>query len=522
MFTGEYRHAVDGKGRIAVPARFRGQLADGAVVARWLDSCLAIFPMTAWGELAATCREPADDRSQRPAAAAPAVQRGASRPSSTGRVASSSRRACASSPASRPRRWCWGPATTRRSGRRPAGPTTAGASTTPTRSPARSPGWGSDVAPHALPGSARDPQPTRGGEMELGHLPVMPDEVLGTLAPAPGSLQIDATVGGGGHTERILEAANPDGRVLGLDADQAAIDRVAKRLAAVRRPARPAPGELPRAGDGRARGGLRGRRRRAVRPRPVVVPARRPRAGLRLPHRRPARHALRHDARRAGLGAARDPRRRRARRAVPRATARSRPRGRSRRRSSRPARRRRSRPRRTSRQLDRDASRPATRASDAASTRPPACSRRCGSRSTRSSTRFAEGLAAAVDLLRPGGRLVVLSYHSLEDRIVKRFFAAERRGCTCPPEAPVCVCGHAPRLRLVTRPSMTPDPGRGRRQPPSPERAPACRRAARRLSGPTPSTDEEPTPSPRRPVTADPVDRHPARCRPPAYGGGVP
>ena len=52
MFTGEYRHAVDGKGRIAVPARFRGQLADGAVVARWLDSCLAIFPMTAWGELA--------------------------------------------------------------------------------------------------------------------------------------------------------------------------------------------------------------------------------------------------------------------------------------------------------------------------------------------------------------------------------------------------------------------------------------------------------------------------------------
>ena len=53
MFTGEYRHAVDGKGRIAVPARFRGQLADGAVVARWLDSCLAIFPMTAWGELAA-------------------------------------------------------------------------------------------------------------------------------------------------------------------------------------------------------------------------------------------------------------------------------------------------------------------------------------------------------------------------------------------------------------------------------------------------------------------------------------
>ena len=63
------------------------------------------------------------------------------------------------------------------------------------------------------------------------HQPVMAEEVVTMLAPAPGSLQIDATLGGGGHTERILEATDPDGRLLGLDADGAAIARVRERLA---------------------------------------------------------------------------------------------------------------------------------------------------------------------------------------------------------------------------------------------------------------------------------------------------
>ncbi|HSK52246.1 MAG TPA: 16S rRNA (cytosine(1402)-N(4))-methyltransferase RsmH, partial [Clostridia bacterium] len=66
--------------------------------------------------------------------------------------------------------------------------------------------------------------------MKEGHLPVLAEEVLEMLAPAPGSLQIDATLGGGGHTERILEATSPDGRLLGLDADGAAIARVEDRL----------------------------------------------------------------------------------------------------------------------------------------------------------------------------------------------------------------------------------------------------------------------------------------------------
>ncbi|HET9756749.1 MAG TPA: 16S rRNA (cytosine(1402)-N(4))-methyltransferase RsmH, partial [Candidatus Limnocylindrales bacterium] len=66
--------------------------------------------------------------------------------------------------------------------------------------------------------------------MEVGHIPVLAEEVMSMLAPAPGSLQIDATLGGGGHTERILEATDPDGRLLGLDADGAAIARVDGRL----------------------------------------------------------------------------------------------------------------------------------------------------------------------------------------------------------------------------------------------------------------------------------------------------
>jgi len=313
--------------------------------------------------------------------------------------------------------------------------------------------------------------------MEHGHLPVMPDEVLGTLAPAPGSLQIDATVGGGGHTERILEAASPDGRVLGLDADDAAIERVARRLARfgdrlVLRQAnfRELATVAPEAGFAAVDGALfdlglssfqladaeRGFGFRTGGPLDMRfdtsrgVPASELLATLDADELAALfrRYGEEPGAWRIAKAIVEE------RRTTPVDTAEALAALVERVAPGDPRRRRRIHP--------------ATRVFQALRIAV-----------NEELDALGEGLAAAVDLLRPGGRLVVLSYHSLEDRIVKRFLAAERRGCTCPPDAPVCVCGRSPRLRLVTRPSMTPTAEEIDRNP----RARSARlRAAERLA----------------------------------------
>ncbi len=287
------------------------------------------------------------------------------------------------------------------------------------------------------------------------HLPVLAEDVVTMLAPAPGSLQIDATVGGGGHTERILEAANPDGRVLGLDADTAAIARVearlrprfGDRLVLRRADFRDLAAVAPEAGFTSVDGCLfdlglssfqladssRGFGIRTGGPLDMRFD---PSRGV------PASELL--ETLDAGELAAlfrrfgEEPSAGRFARAIVDA--------------------RRAAPLRTAEQLAWLVERVAPR-------HPP------GRRRIHPATRVFQalriavnreldaleaGLQAALELLRPGGRLVVLSYHSLEDRIVKRFFAAERRGCICPPVAPVCVCGRAPRLRLVTPRGITP------------------------------------------------------------------
>jgi 16S rRNA (cytosine1402-N4)-methyltransferase len=286
--------------------------------------------------------------------------------------------------------------------------------------------------------------------MEEGHLPVLAEEVISMLQPASGSFHIDATVGGGGHTERILEATNPDGRLLGLDADGAAVARVGRRLARfgdrlVLRQAnfRDLGVVAPAAGFGAVDGLLfdlglssfqladadRGFGIRTGGPLDMRFDATR---GV------PASELL------ATLDAAEltalfrrygeEPFAPRIARAIVKA--------------------RRTSPIATAEEL-------ATLIERVA----PAPPR--GRRRVHPATRVFQALriavnaeldaleaalAAAMDVLRPGGRLVVLSYHSLEDRIVKRFIAAERKGCVCPPELPVCVCGRQPRLRPVGKP----------------------------------------------------------------------
>jgi 16S rRNA (cytosine1402-N4)-methyltransferase len=292
--------------------------------------------------------------------------------------------------------------------------------------------------------------------LEQGHRPVMVEEVMQTLSPLPGQLQIDATLGGGGHAVRILEANAPDGRLLGLDADQAAIARCVDRLAAYGERVTLRQANFEQLAEVAAAAGVdavdgilfdlglssyqladdeRGFSFRS----PGALDLRfDPRQG------RPASELLAESDESELTRILRDYGEEPQARRIARAVVEQRPR----------------RPIRTASEL-----------ADLVERVAPAP--RSGRRRIHPATRTFQALRiavnrelevlplaleAAVGLLRPGGRLAVLAYHSLEDRIVKRFVAAERLGCICPPEVPVCVCGRSPRLRPIGPTPGFPDP----------------------------------------------------------------
>jgi len=304
------------------------------------------------------------------------------------------------------------------------------------------------------------------------HVSVLVDEVLVYLAPRPGAVIVDATVGEGGHAEAILRRIAPAGRLIGVDRDAEAIRLAEERL-------RPFGqnvmlyqanfGDLTRVLDAAGVGAVDGVLLDiGVSTRQLFEPARgfsfdrlgpldmRMDQGEEttaadlvntLPERELADLIYRYGEERASRKIARE--------IVAR------------------------RPLRTTRDLARAVGaavsgargrlHPATRTFQALRIA-----------TNREMDALEQGLPQAIDRLRPGGRICVIAFHSLEDRIAKQTLAHYSRGCTCPPELPVCRCGGRV-LRLLTKKPVTPSPDEVRRNP----RARSARlRAAERLSAP--------------------------------------
>jgi len=297
--------------------------------------------------------------------------------------------------------------------------------------------------------------------MGEGHLPVLVDEVLASLDVGSGSSLADCTVGGGGHADRLLEASSPDGRLLGLDADRAAIAEAHRVLArfgdrAVLRQANfealydvareegfvPLDGVLFDLGlsSYQLADPARGFSFAAESAPDMRFDESRGLSALELIDRSSERElagilATFGEERRAGRVAKAILAARAAGRIVTAAdlaavVAKAVP----------------------ARGADAGRIHPATRTFQALRIAV-----------NRELEVLGTGLAGALAALRPGGRLAVISYHSGEDRIVKRFLARESRDCVEEPLPPVCTCGHRAQLRIVAKGGITPGDAEVRR-----------------------------------------------------------
>jgi 16S rRNA (cytosine1402-N4)-methyltransferase len=284
--------------------------------------------------------------------------------------------------------------------------------------------------------------------VSFSHLPVLPEEVLALLDPAPGGIYLDGTVGGGGHARLILEASAPDGRLIGLDRDPSALRKAAEVLAPFggrvvlrHRNFSEAAAVLTELGISGLDGMLldlgvsshqldeasRGFSFRSDAPLDMRMD---PTSG-------PTAADLVNTAATEELAR------------IFREYGEERWAGRIARRIVQVRQQHSLTTTRQLAELVRDAVpggkvpariHPATRVFQALRIQV-----------NQELEHVSRGIAEAIDLLNPGGRLAVISFHSLEDRIVKRFFQEEAKGCICPPRLPTCVCNHRPRLELLTR-----------------------------------------------------------------------
>jgi 16S rRNA (cytosine1402-N4)-methyltransferase len=290
------------------------------------------------------------------------------------------------------------------------------------------------------------------------HIPVLLAETLATLAPRSGGRYIDATLGGGGHAEAILATAAPAGELLGLDADPRAIERVKQRLASFGQRATLVQTNFRRIASvareqdfGQVDGVLFD-------------------LGVSSYHLDEAEQGFSF-MKEGPLDMRLDP-------------------------ASGPSaadvvnsldeteladilyqygEERRSR--RIARAIV--ASRPITTTTQLAEVVVRAIGRRPGTRLHPATRTFQAlriyvndemgaleaALPQAISLLKPGGVLVVITFHSLEDRIVKHYFRQESRDCICPPHTPICTCGHKAQVQRIHRKGLTPSPNEIARNP---------------------------------------------------------
>lgn len=287
---------------------------------------------------------------------------------------------------------------------------------------------------------------------ETEHIPVLLDEVIAYLRPRDGGRYVDATAGAGGHSQALLAHSSPSGRLLAIDVDGVAVERVRSRLSAFGARATVVRGNFRRIGDiaaaadtGSVDGilfdfgfstlqlehdarGISFQRDEPLDMRFDRTAATPTAAGLLLALGEPEIEAILRDF-------GEEPAARRIARMI--------------------VERRRAGPIGTTAELREVVHRavggrrgrrtdPATRTFQALRI---ATNDELGA--------IEEALPAAIGLLVPGGRVAAISFQSLEDRIVKRCFQTESRDCVCPPGLPACRCGHRASLRVVTPKPIT-------------------------------------------------------------------